>query len=368
MRKLFYHFFFILVCVGSESWAQEVIKNQSVIAMVQAKIDRELIVGKISGSACQFDLTTKGVIELKQATVPDLIISTMIQSSAPLPTVRNRDIIDLYSAKVSRDIITKMIMSSKTDFDLSPGGLIELKTAKVPDGIVKLMMNPVPTASKEASPKEGGRSTPTKKEESVANTKSTRPVDLPVPVLTDFPETGIYYEEYKAKGEYLQLDPTTTNLSKSGSVYESLLNFRTGGLSGTTQRVGLANKSANFIIEDNRRPVFYFVFGQTRKEIDDVAESTWRGVSSPNEFVLVKANVSSRGRQISIGRQSAVTSESGIRATTIPFRYKKLATGLYKVYFEEDVPAGEYVFFYNKGSEQGSSIKVYDFSLRKVKK
>ena len=187
--------------------------------------------------------------------------------------------------------------------------------------------------------------------------------DLPVPSLSVFPEAGIYYEEYRKKADYVQLESTTTNMAKSGSFGEAVLQSYTGGTSGSTQRVGLANKTANFVIED-KRPVFYFKFSDTRKQMDDVAEGFWSGVSSPNEFVLIKASTSGRGRQITIGRESAYTSERGVGGNTLPFRFKKVAPGVYRVYFEQDVPMGEYVFFYNKGSEQSSSIKVYDFSQR----
>jgi len=74
--------------------------------------------------------------------------------------------------------------------------------------------------------------------------------------------------------------------------------------------------------------------------------------------------VSKRGREITIGKSSAYTRETGFSTDAIQFRYKKISNELYKVYFDGDVPAGEYAFFYNKGSEFRSSLKVYDFSLQ----
>ena len=55
------------------------------------------------------------------------------------------------------------------------------------------------------------------------------------------------------------------------SVGESVAGQLTGGITGTSRRVGLANKSANMVVEDNH-PVFYLVFSGGRKVMNEVAE------------------------------------------------------------------------------------------------
>ncbi|CCH52824.1 hypothetical protein BN8_01857 [Fibrisoma limi BUZ 3] len=348
--------FTLLVCltlVTFQALAQEVINNQSIITLVRAKVARDLILDKIKASASRFNMSTNGLIELKQAAVPDQIVDAMMLASSPLPTLRNQDIIDLYAGGVSRDIITKKIQYSETSFNLSTDDIIALKTAKVPDQLVKVMMVPKRAQQQSMNPN------------LIAGALPPHPETLPVPARIRFGEPGIYYEEYKTpKPQYVQFEPTTTNQTKTGSVGESVANQYTGGITGTTSRVGLANKSANMVIEDNR-PVFYLVFsGVNRKDMNNVAESVFDGVASPNDFVLIRAKVSGRGREVVIGRESAYTSESGFSAGAVPFRFKKISNTLYKVYFEQDVAAGEYAFLYNKGSEFTSSLKIYDFSLR----
>jgi hypothetical protein len=74
--------------------------------------------------------------------------------------------------------------------------------------------------------------------------------------------------------------------------------------------------------------------------------------------------VSKKGRQITIGRHTAFTNESGFSKGTIPFKFKKISGEMYRVYFEKDLPAGEYAFYYNKGSVQAASLKLYDFSVK----
>ncbi|MBD2752413.1 hypothetical protein [Spirosoma validum] len=333
--------------------AQEVITNESIINMVRAKVARDLVLDKIKASASRFNMSTNGLIELKQATVPDPIVDAMMLASSPLPTLRNQDIIDLYAGKVSREIITKKIQYSETSFNLSTDDIITLKNAKVPDQLVKVMMVPKRAQQQSANPN------------LIAGALPPHPETLPIATRNRFAEPGIYYEEYKTpKPQYMQLEPTTTNQTKTGSVGEAVANNYTMGITGTTQRVGLANKSANMVVEDNR-PVFYLVFsGANRKTMNNVAESVFDGVASPNDFVMIRAKVSGRGREVVIGRQSSYTSESGFGTGAVPFRFKKISNTLYKLYFEQDVAAGEYAFLYNKGSEFGSSLKIYDFSLR----
>ncbi len=366
MKSLSLLLIFVLSASFQSASAQETLTNQSIVAMQQAKLSRSLILDKISTSPNAFDLSTNGLLSLKVENVPDALIEAMLSVTSSKDIMRNNDVIYLQQGGIARTIISQKIQGTKTDFDLSTSGLIQLKTAKVPESIVKLMMSPAPAPSTEpapAAPRKGVLSSILVKEKSPAAAPSARPASLPVPTLTSFPEPGIFYEDFTKKGEYPQLESTTTNMAKSGSFGEAILRGYTNGAGASTQRVGLANKSANFVIDDPL-PVFYFRFSETRKQMDDVAEGFGSGVSSPNEFVLIKASTSGRGRQITIGRESLYTSERGVSGNTIPFRFKKLSAGLYRVYFEQSVPEGEYVFFYNKGSEQSSSIKVYDFSQR----
>lgn len=332
--------------------AQETLTNQSVISMVAAKISRDLILDKIKFSPARFDMTTKGVIELTKSKVPDAVIDAMMLASSPLPVLRNQDVIDLYAGGVSRDVITKKIQYSESDFSLTTEALIELKNAKVPDPLVKVMMVPKRATLQSSNPN------------LIAGVLAPHP-DFPIPVRSKFGTPGLYYEEYKNnQPKYEELEPTTTNQNKSGGLGEAVANSATRGLSGTTQRVGLANPSANFIIEDNR-PVFYFVFsGTTRKNINEVAESIFDGVASPNDFTLMRVKPNNRGREFVIGRETSVSSSSGFSEGAVPFRFKKISNVLYKIYFDQEIAAGEYAFFYNKGSEFTSSLKLYDFSLR----
>ena len=69
--------------------AQEVLTNESVVAMKKAGLSDAVILAKIRGSQSKFDLSTKSLVELKQAGLSDQIIEAMLGSQAP-PAARRR--------------------------------------------------------------------------------------------------------------------------------------------------------------------------------------------------------------------------------------------------------------------------------------
>ncbi len=352
-QKVSFIFYALMACLSLPAAGQKVLINEDIVAMTSARVAKDVIIDRIKSGSNNFRLGSEDMVALKQAKVSDVIFEEMFLVTENMPTLRNEDIIILHQGKLSQNIIIKRIQHSETQFNLEPDALIELKVAKVPDKIVAVMMKPT-RASKITK---GNANL-------IAGELPPHPQDLPMPSRGRFPEPGVYYEEYNPRTNYMQLEPTTTNQTRSGTVGESVLDGATGGVTGRSERVGLANPSANTVIKDNR-PVFYFVFsGSNRKDQNTVAENIFSGVASPNDFVLIRARVSSRGREITIGRNSSYSSETGFGPGAVPFRFKKISNQLYKVYFDEDVAAGEYAFFYNKGSEFTSSLKLYDFSLQ----
>lgn len=358
LMKLKHYLQCLLFALSTTAQAQETLTNQSIVSLVKAKISAELIIDKIKVSPTNFDLTTKGVIELTKEGANGNILEVMMLTSDNLPILRNQDIIDLHLNRIPKDVILNKIMYSECNFNTTVEGMVELKNSKVPDAVVKVVMDPKRASKVSQNPN------------LIAGNLPPHPQDLPPPARGAMPEPGIYYEDFLKKPiKYDQLEPTTSNNTKQGSAGEAI-----GGavsqsklgvnVVGTKQRIGLVNPSANFVIQDNR-PVFYMVFeGNTRKKMDDVAESVFFGVASPNDFTLMGVKPKRSGRDFVIGQTSDLSSKSGFSEGAIPFRFKKISNTLYKIYFEEDIAAAEYAFFYNKGSEFTSSLKLFDFSLR----
>lgn len=341
------------------AYADETLTNQSIISLVAAKVSSQIIISKVKSTANNYDLSSQGVIDLKQGKVGDPIIMEMLLAAKDLPLVMNEDVIKMNTAKVSKNVILKKISLSRCNFNTNTDALIALKAANVPEPITKVMMDPASSSSKNTG--SSGSAGVSSVNHVAAGKTSAHPQDLPAPTSLSSP--GIYYEEFNPKVSYTQIDPTTTNQTREGGVGEGIGNHFTHGLSGTSKKVGLSNTTANMVIED-ARPVFYFYLSMEEKDMNVADEGSNDGVTSPNDFVLVRATQTKRGREITIGYKNAYTKESGFAKGTIAYRYKKIGPRLYKVYFETDVPAGEYAFYYNKGSERRSSYKLYDFSLR----
>lgn len=333
--------------------AQDILTNQSIIALKSAKLSETVIRTKIQNAPNSFNLTGAGMVELKTAKISESIIEQMISVTKPLPTLNNADVIKMANSGISNRLIKKYMDLAPSSFDITTNDLIALKSAKVPDKIIKAMMAPDPAEQHkktQGAPLEGSVKTP------------TRPAALATPSFAQLGEPGIYYEQFHPKVRYNQLEPTTSNQTRKGTVGEGFANQYTNGIVGRTYRVGLANKSAGMLMKD-KRPVFYFAFSGKRKNINTVVENPFYGVASPNDFVLIRLKVSNRGREAIIGKESSYTSEKGFGEGSIPFRYTKVSNQLYKVYFDKDILPGEYAFFYNKGSLQTTSLKIYDFSL-----
>lgn len=64
--------------------APEIVTNQTVLDMVNAKLPADLIVTKIQTSKCNFDLSTAALVKLNESAVPADVIKVMMQkNSAP---------------------------------------------------------------------------------------------------------------------------------------------------------------------------------------------------------------------------------------------------------------------------------------------
>lgn len=136
------YIYLLVYLVFTSATAQEVLTNQSIIAMNQAKVSRSLIIEKINISQCRFDMSTSGLLSLKSVDVPESIMEAMLAVSRPTDVLSNEDVIRLNQAGLGRKLLTQKIQAGSTRFNVSTDGMIQLKVAKVPEGIIKIMMTP----------------------------------------------------------------------------------------------------------------------------------------------------------------------------------------------------------------------------------
>ena len=80
-----------LAVLTARQGAQEVLTNDTVVAMVQARLGTAIVVAKIKTSTTTFDLSTASLIALKSKGIPDEVIQAMLEASAsavPPPAAR----------------------------------------------------------------------------------------------------------------------------------------------------------------------------------------------------------------------------------------------------------------------------------------
>ena len=147
----------------------EVLSNATVVQMLNAKLSKDLILGKINSARPGFDLSSTGIMSLISFKVDQGIIKQMLQvadnarrsGTAPSTLVgldevlTNEIVVKMLGDKVPKPLVLQKMQMSRTAFDVSAGGMVSLKTSKVPDDVIKAMLlPPAPPASRAVPVKE----------------------------------------------------------------------------------------------------------------------------------------------------------------------------------------------------------------------
>jgi hypothetical protein len=246
--------------------------------------------------------------------------------------VTNETIIQMKELGFDDDTIIEKINSSDTKLDASIAALTKLKKAGISSKVIALVL---------------------KKEK--YNSKS---------------KTGIYYI---VDGKKKLIQPSVFSGTNSNSAAQRLVS----GLINSKVKAQLPKASSNNVIR-NRNPEFEFVFNPVTTETDNLQNlqgkdnvgllNWWfRVASNPNEFVLVQFKVKKRKnlREVVIGKQSSVSSSSGIDPKkAIAFSIEEIQANKFKV-VASNLEPGEYCFIYQGQTPQGrSNQSVFDFSIQ----
>jgi len=291
-----------------------------------------------------------------------LFISSILFSQGYKDTLTNKSIIELRKNNLGVDIIKMKITKSVCAFDLSVDGLIQLKKNGISDEIITSMLSYQTgdeNFAKNIISNEGNRfansqtssnSRNDSKSSEKKNFKSTKP--------------GIYYCIGSAP-ELVQLETSVFSNTKSGS---GLATAYTKGIAKTKQKSLLNGSSSSFQIEE-KSPVFRFYFGEGRDDFATSANFSWfSSASNPNEFLLLRFDVKNGIREIVTGSYNLYSgSSTGVdNSNRIAFKFQKIDEGVYKIFFDNPLPKGEYCFMYAGGTNASTAIlnKVYDFSIK----
>ncbi|HEY0460145.1 MAG TPA: hypothetical protein VGC97_13490 [Pyrinomonadaceae bacterium] len=261
----------------------------------------------------------------------------------------NNDVVSLVKAGLSTTIIVNKIRSSKTDFDLSTDGLIALKQAGVTDEVVGAMFEAktgktVAAVSNVTS--EGARA-------------AGDPNDPNAPH-----DYGIYmFEDNGGARKMTQLAPTVSAQNRTGGLFTSSMTY---GISKVKIKANLPGPASKLQLKQ-ARPVFYFYLDAKSGGLN-----TSSGIpSTPNEFALIRFNVRSDNREVTIGKMNAFGGKGGLSDEyVVAFDTEDLGGGVFKITPKGDLKNGEYGFYLiNSGNSNASSAvgsKFFDFGIKLV--
>ncbi len=275
-----------------------------------------------------------------------LFAAANIQTFAQDETLTNDEVISLVKAGLSNAVVINKIRTSKSNFDLSTDSLIKLKQSGVGDDVVAAMLEA-----------KSGRT--------VASSTATVGGATGDPNDPTAPHNyGIYlFEEKDGVKKMTQLTPNVSAQNRTGGLFTSSMTYGLGkvkikaNLPGTTAKLQL----------NQAQPVFYFYLDTKSGGLN-----TASGVpSTPNEFTLIKFNVRSDNREVTIGKSNAFGAKGGLSDEyVVQFNTEDMGNGIFKISPTATLKNGEYGFYLiNSGNSNASSAvgaKFFDFGVKLV--
>ena len=255
----------------------------------------------------------------------------------------NDEVISLSKAGLNPTLIVGKIRTSKTNFDLSTDSLIKLKQAGVSDEIVTAMLE----------------------------AKSGKSISAPAASTTAMGDPndpmskhgyGVYlFQEKNGVKKMTQLAPNVSAQNRTGGLFTNSMTYGIGKIKTKANLPGTAAK----LQIDQSQPVFYFYL-----DMGTGGMNTSSGIpSTPNEFALVRFNVRSDNREVTIGKTNAFGSKGGLSDEyVVDFAAEDLGNGVFKIAPKVPLKNGEYGFYLiNSGSSNASAAvgsKFFDFGVR----
>lgn len=249
----------------------------------------------------------------------------------------NQSVIDMVQADLPKDLILAKIASVRSSFDLTTAGLVHLTKSKVPNDIIKAMM--AAPASTQPSPSTAA-ATPAHEEPAGTARPPARKVARAGGEVEIPSEPGIYIRSLST-GEMTQLEPTLYTQGKTSGLLGAALS---GGLAKAKIKAVVRSPNAAIQVPDGDVE-FYFVFEQKGSDLSGSASGVG-GLSSPNEFALVRFDLKKGSREVVVAAAGALGQEVGTEEkANVPFGFTKLRAGVYRVVPKSRIPSGEYCFF-----------------------
>ena len=297
-------------------------------------------------------------------------------AAAPKPEgLTVEGVIAMGQAGLSEDIIIARLRKEDKAFDLSSDEMIRLKKANLGDAVIKVMLDPkaevkppAPVAAPAPAPAPvvvqtqlvPGVVNPSGATPTAGSAPSGDPNDPMVPH-----DSGIYLFAKDSNGspKMVVLERAAYQGAKTGTAGLML----TGGLKKAKTKAVIAGPRASIRAEAS--PVFYFYF-------DDKAAGLGKSyfgianVSNPNQFALVRLEVSKSNRETVIMEANVFGSSSGTNEKSmVGFKSERIRAGLYKITINNPLQPGEYCFLASAGAlgaygaGAAGAADIFDFGI-----
>lgn len=275
-----------------------------------------------------------------------LSLSFISSVNAQEEVMTNDEVITLSKAGLNQSIIVNKIRTSKTNFDMSTDALIKLKKAGISDEIVNAMLEA--KSGRTVTTNGGGNSS--------ENRASGDPNDPMSPH-----GYGIYlYEEKDGARKMTQIQPTVSAQNRTGGIFTSQLTY---GIGKVKTKANLPGRNSKLQITETK-PTFYFYLDKNSGGLN-----TSSGIpSTPQEFALIRFNIRSDNREVTIGKANVFGAKGGLSDEyVVQFNAEDLGNGVFKITPTAELKKGEYGFFLiNSGNSNASSAvgsKFFDFGV-----
>jgi hypothetical protein len=273
----------------------------------------------------------------------------------------NDAIIKMVQAGLGEGVIISMVNTQPANYTLTPEQLIALKSAGVSDRVVTAMVTKYSSTGIGAllGRKVSGATPP-------AGTLATGDPNDP----TAPHDSGIYLYAKNRKGEYTLsiLEQAAYQGSKTGGFMTSALTY---GIKKVKMKAVIPGQHASIRAPESES-VFYFYF-------EDKAAGLGKGafgagaVSNPNQFALIKLDVTKSSRETTIGDFGILGMSTGTnQKSMVSFKSERLKPGLYRVVPDSPMKPGEYCFLVSQvnmgafGAGAAGANQIFDFAVERL--
>lgn len=254
------------------------------------------------------------------------LLSVQLSYAQETKALTNQDIVDMADMELGSEIIISKIENSAGEFDVSLEALKEIKAKNVSSAVISAMIKKASEEMKNKADK-----------------------------------TGIYY--LAEDGTEVALLPTAFSGTKTRTLASA---FSYGIASAKVKSTISEEESKNMI--NNGKPTFVFYFAKFADNQYHASDWWFRVCTSPTEFVLVDLVTKKGSRELETGKANMwVGTDSGVRNNdVVQCEVQDLGNGKFSLTPKEDLPIGEYCFFFCGTIPQGgyTNQSVFDFSIR----